>query len=60
MKNRQEFHNHYNIELIELFDIFCTTLHQFYPKETKNLFESELAFHNFSKLIYHCQTNELI
>ena len=48
--NREEWHNAYIHELKDLYEIFLKNLYQAYPKLEIN---HELAFHNFSRLVYH-------
>jgi hypothetical protein len=48
--DRENWHNAYIHELKELYSIFLTNLGREYPNlEVKH----ELAFHNFSRLIFH-------
>ena len=53
---RKVWHDAYQIELVEMYYIMFNILKKKFPHIEIN---SEPAFHNFSRLIYHCSSKEL-
>jgi len=53
---RQIWHDNYELELIEMFYITLGLIQRKYPHFKVHI---EPAFHNFSRLIYHCSSKEL-
>ena len=51
--NREEWHNVYKTELIDMFGIYIQSMRKFYPNMTIDI---EHDFHNFSRLIFHCSS----
>ncbi len=58
--SRKEWHNVYNRELIDMYNILVRTLNQKYPDNTINWakYNSDI-FHNFSRLLYHCSSKHI-
>lgn len=55
-ENRFEWHNNYVYELKDLFDIVEKEILRKFPKTNIN---TEIAFHNFSRLMYHCSSKDM-
>jgi hypothetical protein len=53
---REMWHNNYIYELIDMFFILINTVKRYNPFV---LFDVDIAFHNFSKLIYNCSSTML-
>lgn len=56
--NRFDWHNAYKKDLINMYSIFHKALQNKYPNQVSNL-DNEYAFHNFSRLIYHCSSKHI-
>ena len=53
---RKEWHNAYEAELKDMFFITLNIIQQSYPR-TEVTFS--IAFHHFSRLMYHCSSKEI-
>lgn len=54
--SRKVWHDAYQIELVEMYYIMLNILKHKYPHIK---IDFDVAFHNFSRLIYHCSSKEL-
>ena len=55
-EDREIWHNIYIHELKDMFDIIITNVLRQYPNTQ---FKVDKAFHNFSRLIFHCSSKIL-
>jgi hypothetical protein len=56
MTTREEWHDSYLEELKDLYNIMMTELLRDFPKMD---IDTEISFHNFSRLIYHCSSKRI-
>jgi len=54
--NRRDWHNAYQVQLMDMCDIMANTIDEMYPKSRIRWGVNENVAHHLSRLVYHCSS----